>query len=279
MWFRPGQQNESEPFRVSSLRNRIRRRKSTSSKTKKPVVDGTSEESEKSEKRASSTNRRPSLHAALNLRSVAVDTTPRSDKEKVLLKDRKFKSNRIAKSSSKTKVVDLIDKTPNGVKPASTSSNGNSRTAITTLEVPSAATIPKSKGTRMNANLNLNALLRYKSFISSTTKKLTREDFDRFRRKSLGENGKQSARKNGTNVNTSSGAEHTDDELFHSCNDDDDGSSETASVRSIRHASPSLTSRVAARLTEGVHKKKAAAKNKSERRKDSCYCYPTQEGC
>lgn len=328
MWFRPGQHNESDRFRVSSIRNRIRRRKSTANPSKKQNADGSSEDIVEvnpfSELPSSATakeneiagihvapvgplrsasGRRLSLHAALNHRT-AIDANLKSEKEKVLLNDRKFKSNRIAKSSSKSKMADLIDKTQNNVKSSQLSSSSARKTsAPITLDATANNNSPKPKSVRTNANLNLNALLRYKSFISGNTKKLTHEDFDRLRRKSLGENGKLNGRrssgadkkdtqkqtksgKNGSNVEHSC-TEFTDDELFHSCNDDDDGSSagcvgvdaDSLNGRNARHASPSLTSRVAARFTESVHKKKAAAKQKCDRRKASCYCYPTTEGC
>lgn len=330
MWFRPGQHNESDRFRVSSIRNRIRRRKSTTNPAKKQNADGSSEDivevnpfselpssaTAKENENAgvhvapvgahrSASGRRSSLHAALNHRT-AIDANLKSEKEKVLLNDRKFKSNRIAKSSSKSKMADLIDKTQHNVKSAQLSSaSARKISAPTTLDAAANNNnSPKPKSVRTNANLNLNALLRYKSFISGNTKKLTHEDFDRLRRKSLGENGKLNARRssggaekkdaqkqskfgrNGSNVEHSC-TEFTDDEMFHSCNDEDDGSSggcvgvdaDSANGRNVRHASPSLTSRVAARFTEGVHKKKAAAKQKCDRRKASCYCYPTTEGC
>lgn len=327
MWFRPGQHSESDRFRVSSIRNRIRRRKSATNPANKPNVDSCNEDTidnnnanpfiepssssrmKENENTGahlamgalrSASGRRLSLHATLNNRS-AIDATPKSEKEKVLLNDRKFKSNRVTKSTSKSKIADMIDKTQNNGKLTQLGS-GNARKVATSTALEATATNAKPKSMRTNANLNLNALLRYKSFISGSTKKLTHEDFDRMRRKSLGENGKSKGRrssggekkdakkqtqfnKNGSNIEHSCN-EFTDDEMFHSCNDDDDGSgggvtidSESSIVRNVRHASPSLTSRVAARFTEGVHRKKAAAKQKSDRRKASCYCYPTTEGC
>lgn len=324
MWFRPGQHSESDRFRVSSIRNRIRRRKSATNPANKPNVDSSNEDtidnnnahppfSEPSPSSRmkenentgahlamgalrSASGRRLSLHATLNNRT-AIDAAPKSEKEKVLLNDRKFKSNRVTKSTSKSKIADMIDKTQNSGKLP-----GNARKVSPSTALDAAATNSKPKSMRTNANLNLNALLRYKSFISGSTKKLTHEDFDRMRRKSLGENGKSKGRrssgaekkdtirqtqfnKNGSNIEHSCN-EFTDDEMFHSCNDDDDGSgggvsidAESSNVRNVRHASPSLTSRMAARFTEGVHRKKAAAKQKSDRRKASCYCYPTTEGC
>lgn len=332
MWFRPGQHGDSDRFRVSSIRNRIRRRKSTANAAKKQNIDGSSEDTvdnsgqpfseslplAKSKENEiagvhvpmggairSASGRRLSLHAALNQRA-AIDANLKTEKEKVLLNDRKFKSNRVTKSSSKSKMADLIDKTQNSMKSTQLNSGSARKISVpTTHDV--IATNPKPKSVRTNANLNLNALLRYKSFISGTTKKLTHEDFDRLRRKSLGENGKLNGRKlsgaekkdiqkkckfnkNNSNIDYSCN-EYTDDEMFHSCNDDDDGNgaggggggvdteSSSTNVRNTRHASPSLTSRVAARFTEGVKKEKSAAKQKCDRRKASCYCYPTTEGC
>lgn len=316
MWFRPGQHSESDRFRVSSIRNRIRRRKSS---TNKQNIDGNSQEtvanngnpfddpllSSSAADNESGTNahltigavrstagRRSSLHRA------TIDL--KSDKEKVLLNDRKFKSNRIMKSSSKSKMADLIDKTQYNAKTAQSSSGSARKVSATTVPLDAPNNPPKQKNMRTNANLNLNALLRYKSFISGTTKKLTHEDFDRLRRKSLSETAILSGRRSSgaekqikfekncsNNEHRISGTEYTDDEIFHSCNDDEDGGGggggvgvdgESSNGRNARHASPSLTSRVAARFTEGVHKKKAAAKHKTDRRKASCYCYPTDEG-
>lgn len=313
MWFRPGQHNESDRFRVSSIRNRIRRRKTTANSiATKQSADGNSEDSvdrpngdgpSSNNENAgvhllaagavrSASGRRLSLHVASNHRTV-IDPNAKTEKEKVLLNDRKFKSNRVTKSSSKSKMTDLMDKTQNNVKSAQLSS-GSPRKISAPMTLDASATNAKAKSARPNANLNLNALLRYKSFISGSTKKLTHEDFDRLRRKSLGENGKSGGRrlsgpekkdvrkhqrydKNGSAIEHSCN-ECTDDESFHSCNDDEDDA-KAAMERHTRHASPSLTSRVAARLTEGVHKRKAAAKQKSDRRKASCYCYPTTEGC
>lgn len=313
MWFRPGQHNESDRFRVSSIRNRIRRRKSTTNTAKKQNVEGSSGDATDNSNGCpsidvpshdvenvgvhvpasgplrSASGRRLSLHTATNHRTV-IDPNAKTEKEKVLLNDRKFKSNRVTKSSSKSKIGDLIDKTQNNVKSAQLNS-GSARKISAPTTLDATATNSKTKSARSNANLNLNALLRYKSFISGSTKKLTHEDFDRLRRKSLGENGKLNGRrmsgaekkqskydKNGTSIEHSCN-EFTDDETFHSCNDDDDDA-KSSNGRHSRNASPSLTSRVAARFTDGVHKRKAAAaKQKSDRRKASCYCYPTAEGC
>lgn len=118
----------------------------------------------------------------------------KNDKDKAsaaatLLTDRKFKNNRIVKSSSKGKVsADMLGsgETASG-KGRSTrkiSSPPILETGGGTQKVSGAALAAAAvkKHVRSHSNLNLNALLRYKL---TNKKQLSQADFDRIRRKSL----------------------------------------------------------------------------------------------
>lgn len=118
------------------------------------------------------------------------------EREKMLRTDHKYKKNRVCKSASRTKIADqLVEKVvPSdkiGMDKSGSSAANVSEPKPRKLSIPSAAdakkTPAKVKSSRPNSNLNLNALLRYKSFIKGSTKKLTSDDFDRMRRKSLSE--------------------------------------------------------------------------------------------
>lgn len=302
MWFRASQIGDSDRFRMSSIKNRIRRRKSTSKSLSTDssidVVDNASNSDSNSSKdvplppppppsppakssKSKTKDENFGVHPPPVLRSPSgrrmsviankYDKDKEREKEKVLLLDRKFKNNRVMKSSSKGKVIDVaVDKQ----KP-------NASGAVRKLSVTNVDS--KTKSARPNTNLNLNALLRYKSFISNTTKKLTHEDFDRLRRKSITDPGKLSRHFSGSDNEQKSisgdnnnGLElrnknrddngnvldrrrlDSDEEVFHSCNED-----EQNQIHS-RKSSPSLTARVAARFSEGMAK--SGKKSKSNKK-------------
>lgn len=211
MWFSSrSQPNDSDRFRVSSIRNRMRSKKTTPKcATDVAVVAAAAVETNKEETPtinvpvgACCAFQPPvqimgrNLAAAAAAVAVAASSCPHCDSEaaaakeknKTLRVDQKYKKNRITKSSSRNKVHEL--KTDKQV-PCKNVINNNSqrKMSIPLLDVPPvtvAATVKKSSS-RRNGTLNLNALLRYKSFISGSTKKLTSDDFDRLRRKSLGD--------------------------------------------------------------------------------------------
>lgn len=303
MWFLQGQHNENDRFRVSSIRNRIRRRKSTSKSLSSDTASSDTTDNSTNSlcvNTAASTNskdenfgikmntvlrspsgRRLSIISSIHDKKLEKEI----EKEKVLLTDRKFKKNRVMKSSSKSKMTDLTDKQ----NIAKNQCGCGSARKISSPSMQDGKLIPlaKQKNIRPNSNLNLNALLRYKSFISSSTKKLTHEDFDRLRRKSITEPaklGRKLSAENATKlsehdetydirVNRESSDRMTDEEIFHSCNEDDSNVGGAAEIlrSDLKISSPSLTARVAARFTEGVQK--AKKKSKRERRKGS-YCPP-----
>lgn len=304
MWFRAGQVGDSDRFRVSSIKNRIRRRKSTtkslSTDSSSDVVDNATNSDTNSAKDAVTVSTKdentgvqppPVLRSPSGRRMSIIatkhDKEKEREKERVLLTDRKFKNNRVMKSSSKGKVIDVVDKP----KP-STAGSATRKVSVPSIE-------NKAKVTRPNSNLNLNALLRYKSFIftNNPTKKLTHEDFDRLRRKSITDPAKLSRHVSSDNDQKSVDSESelkrkdangnelerrndSEDETFHSCTEDELNNNHS------RKSSPSLTARVAARFTEGVNK---AKKTKSKKRdtfhgppafysqfsigKFGCYCY------
>lgn len=113
------------------------------------------------------------------------------EREKMLRTDHKYKKNRVSKSSSRTKIADqlvekVVDKCDKIGACTATVSDKPRKASIPSV-VDAKKSPAKAKSSRPNSNLNLNALLRYKSFIKGSTKKLSSDDFDRIRRKSLGE--------------------------------------------------------------------------------------------
>lgn len=128
------------------------------------------------------------------------------EREKTLRTDHKYKKNRVCKSASRTKIADqLVEKVATAADKCDKPVAGNGNEKPRKLSIPTIADAKKSpakgKNSRPNSNLNLNALLRYKSFIKGSTKKLTSDDFDRMRRKSLSE-----VNKTGRKAADSSGA-------------------------------------------------------------------------
>lgn len=223
MWFSSrSQPNDSDRFRVSSIRNRMRSKKTTP-KCAAAAIDVTATTSStESNETNTACHAKPTIApvgvcccalqhpgqlvvgrnmAAVAIAAVAAATCPHCDNEaaasaaaatkeknKTLRVDQKYKKNRITKSTSRNKVHEL--KTDKQI-PCKNVINNNSqrKMSIPLLDVPPTITVatPKKSSNRRNGALNLNALLRYKSFISGSTKKLTSDDFDRLRRKSLGD--------------------------------------------------------------------------------------------
>lgn len=203
MWFRPRNTPNHETTdrsRVASIRNRIRSKKSVS---KNETVNN------QDAKELNVTIAKPTSN---RIRDVAASVADGSgyvlrsqsgrrlsllcsddddnSKNKVLLIDQKYKKNRVTKSSSRTKVVpELKVEKSNSSKKTANGVNNQRKLSSTPLLEPVTSPV-KVKTTRRNTTLNLNALLRYKSFISGSTKKLTSDDFDRIRRKSLGDTNK-----------------------------------------------------------------------------------------
>lgn len=196
MWFRPrSQPNDTERSRVSSIRNRMRSKKSISKLdadgkdvTTKPItVTPNRYRRDSGDVLRSQSGRRLSL-----ISDNDDDVTGTKEKNKVLRTDQKYKKNRVTKSSSRTKMPDLkIEKQSSGKMLNSNNSSGSTGAGQRKLSTPLIdPTSPVKAKARRNTSLNLNALLRYKSFISGSTKKLTSDDFDRLRRKSLGDTNK-----------------------------------------------------------------------------------------
>lgn len=263
MWFRPrsSQSNENDRSRVSSFRNRIRSKKSSAASDKdkesnaaaikKPITvtpnrlrDGDS--GSVGYVLRSQSGRRLSL-----LSASGDDEDGAKERNRTLRVDQKYKKNRVSKSSSRTKVVPVPPPPPdvtikpdkqNAGKSLNGSNNNNNQRKVSTPLIDTSSTSPvkgkPAKTTRRNTTLNLNALLRYKSFISGSTKKLTSDDFERLRRKSLGDTGKIHRRKSNTTsddgdkvVNTTKSelkqqhqssfeCDKLSDDDFHSCSED-----------------------------------------------------------
>ncbi|XP_055318857.1 uncharacterized protein LOC129576878 [Sitodiplosis mosellana] len=211
MWFRPRSQPNHETTdrsRVASIRNRIRSKKSVSKN--EAAINSNQDTNELNvsitKPITATSNRIRDIAAAAAdgsgyvLRSqsgrrlsllCSDDDDSAKDKNKMLRVDQKYKKNRVTKSSSRNKVVPEIkiekqNSSKNLLNPALSMQRKVSSTPI----LEPVTTPAKVKTTRRNTTLNLNALLRYKSFISGSTKKLTSDDFDRLRRKSLGDTGK-----------------------------------------------------------------------------------------
>lgn len=234
MWFRPrSQHNESDRFRVPSIRSR-------SKKSASKCIDADGKESNTAKSNSVATSNGATLPLTVGRQHVVLNCDDDSTKEKnkVIKIDQKYKKNRVSKSSSRTKVHDLKAEKPISNKCANNSSCcNNQRKSSTQLVEP--IVLPK-KPSRRNTTLNLNALLRYKSFISGSTKKLTHDDFERLRRKSLGETGtirrksstesnkKKTDAKKETRTTNKEYIDHDDyayessnDDVFQSCNEDD----------------------------------------------------------
>lgn len=192
MWFRPrSQPNENDRSRVASFRNRIRSKKSVSKcetdakDTNAAVVKPITATPNRIRDDSSGYVLRSQSDRRLSLLSDDDDSA--KEKNKMLRVDQKYKKNRITKSSSRTKIPDIKIEKKNSGKNLNNNSDSQRKNSTPLIDPTSSV---KAKTTRRNTTLNLNALLRYKSFISGSTKKLTSDDFERMRRKSLGDTGK-----------------------------------------------------------------------------------------
>lgn len=270
MWFRQGQSLDADGFRVS-LKNRMRRFRSPDKHP--PIADDQTDNAKVSH----SPIRAPpdeQKSEKIVIRSPSGKKLYKSEKDKatLLLTDRKFKNNRVLKSSSKGKITDIDSplKSRNNTNrkisaPPVLDGGGSKSTAPTATAV--------KKHVRSHSNLNLNALLRYKL----SNKKLSTADFERIRRKSLtGDNAVQlMAPSVVTTVNESTvPSVNCLEELS------EDGSSNTVLTDEdvflsaaeepevvLQHKSPSLGARVAARFADSANAK--AKKAKQKKRKNS----------
>lgn len=202
MWFRQrSQPTENERLRASN--QRARPRKSTS-KIPCNTVDSKETSQQNNPITITPSRSRNDCTGAQSRRRLSLlsdEDENGKEKDKVLRTEQKYKKSRITKSTSRTKIPDLkIEKVCAG------GSNANPQLIDNTTKSP----VKSAK--RRNTNLNLNALLRYKSFISGSTKKLTSEDFDRLRRKSLGETNKCRRKSSGDNILDKSATHESKDE-------------------------------------------------------------------
>lgn len=198
----------------------------------------------------------------------------KSDKEKSLLTDRKFKNNRILKSSSKGKIADLEKRCGDSAKGRGSCSRKISAPPIldsTKLSVAAAvAAASAKKHVRSHSNLNLNALLRYKL----SSRKLSTADFDRLRRKSL--TGEAADKPKPTDIVIDViGVDGGDDNSWEDSDknrnstdiDEEVFLSASEEPETISKKSPSLSARVAARFADKTTAK--AKKAKQKKRKNS----------
>lgn len=249
MWFRPGQM-DTDRFRVSSFKNRMRRLKSPV-KTESATNDLVEEDSEE-------TNVDHDDDNLIIQRSPSGRRLSKSDKEKILLTDRKFKNNRVVKSSSKGKITDLE-------KRDSLKGRNNRKVSappvLDTVEATATVIIAPKKHVRSHSNLNLNALLRYRL----SNKKLSHAEIDRIRRKSLtaSANAEKDKKTNVTDIEKSDksdvdsyiNGDDDEEEVFHSCEEPE----------VLKKTSPSLGARVAAHFNEQKTKKHNKKKRKTSR--------------
>lgn len=207
MWFRQGQSVDADGFRVS-LKNRMRRfrspEKNATINSTASLDHGDPSATQSVDARLTRSTDDAALDQLNQIKSTTATTLPpassqkkqyKNDKDKTstapaaaatLLTDRKFKNNRIVKSSSKGKLVDSGE-TANG---KSRSANARKISSPPVLETggtqkisgAALAAAAVKKHVRSHSNLNLNVLLRYKL---TNKKQLSSADFDRIRRKSL----------------------------------------------------------------------------------------------
>ena len=278
MWFRPGQNADTDRFRVSSLKNRMRRFRSPVKNSLDLIGDASKSDDSNAAASDDTTVDNDNENSIDNNRNTnLVQRSPsgkklhKIEKEKTLLTDRKFKNSRVLKSSSKGKISDLDKRSSD---PGSTKRSGSNRkiSAPPCLDPNKLATVAAEtkKHVRSHSNLNLNALLRYKL----SSKKLSTADFDRLRRKSISDTSENKKLKK---------AKSTESE----CTDDDRNSAnQYKDVQSsfdldeedvflrvpkdtpevvVSKKSPSLSARVAARFSDGANSKAKKAKQKKRR--------------
>ncbi|KAJ6633144.1 hypothetical protein Bhyg_17196, partial [Pseudolycoriella hygida] len=257
MWFRPGQM-DTDRFRVSSFKNRMRRLKSP---VKTVLNDEIEEESDKKQVVEIDDD-----NLTIIQRSPSGRRINKSDKDKLLLTDRKFKNNRVVKSSSKGKITDLEKRDSLKVRKISAP-------ALDRVEATATVIVGSKKNVRSHSNLNLNALLRYRL----SNKKLSHADIDRIRRKSLnGSSNATKSQKEKHNVDTECdksdvdcyvNGNDDDEEVFHSCEEPE----------TLKKTSPSLGARVAAHFNEQKTKrnKKKRKTSRTSLRSQNSFDRPT----
>ena len=190
-------------------------------------------------------------------------------KDQVILTDPKYKSNRIEKSSSRTRVIPLTSrkisappvmehhhhqhKAAGGSTSASSTGSGMSSTVGGAV----VNTVTPKKSTRSHSHLNLNSLYKSLLYAGGADKKLTSEDFDKMRKKSMSEVAK-AAQPNSDAANSVKLIRHEFiDEV-------DDCSAEKRIVGPP--GKMSLSDKVAAKLQES---KKKRSKSKTRKRRGS----------
>lgn len=242
MWFRPGQM-DTDRFRVSSFKNRMRRFKS-------PVKVDTASNDEVDDDSDEKKVVKVDDDNLIIQRSPSGRRLSKSDKDKLLLSDRKFKNNRVVKSSSKGKISDLE-------KRDSLKGRNNRKISappvLDTVEATATVIVAPKKNVRSHSNLNLNALLRYRL----SNKKLSHAEIDRMRRKSLTGNSTKAEKDKKTNVSDVDKSDSCDVDAYVNVNDDDEEevfhSCEEPEIQ--KKTSPSLGARVAAHFNEQKTKK------------------------
>lgn len=252
MWFRPGQM-DTDRFRVSSFKNRMRRLKSPV-KTDSVANDTVEEDSDES---------KAASHNDDNLiiqRSPSGRRLSKAD-NKILLTDRKFKNNRVVKSSSKGKITDLEKR--DSLK-GRTNRKISAPPVLDTVEATATVIIAPKKSVRSHSNLNLNALLRYRL----SNKKLSHAEIDRIRRKSLtaSVNSANTDKAKKTNVVDVDKSDKSDVDSFINGDDEEEEvflSCEEPEI--VKKTSPSLGARVAAHFNDQKTKKHNKKKRKTSR--------------
>lgn len=292
MWFRPGQPSgESDRFRVSSLKSKIKRKSKSDPSKPSGLIPGLSTESIHlvdtivggsiggfcsmdnvvGTKFEISEDMPPPCPPPRKVGKSAAKEAKDKEKEKTLLTDRKFKNNRIQKSSSKGKISDL----EKARTPRKTS-------APPTLETkPPLVVVPPKKNIRSHSNLNLNALLKYKNYIGSSNKlklnstgggdelkKSGRKSITEILDKSLDGDDDNYTANNGETVDGESNNKETVNcdqttVVGNQVEGDLPIEEPVKSVNVVKKSSPSLTSRVAAKLSE------ASASSKAKKSKSS----------
>lgn len=186
MWFRasqvPSAGAEHDRFRVSSIKSKISKRKGKPIPTD-PLATSTSIESLYQPETTTVT---PAIENVIHIDEDAPPRPPPRNSSKPtikdkpqLLTDRKFKNNRIQKSSSKGKITDFADKTT----AASVAHRKISAPPSAAPKLP-----PKKNNVRSYSNLTLNSLLKYKNYIGSSKRVATEnanDEFANIRRKSF----------------------------------------------------------------------------------------------
>lgn len=250
MWFRQrGPANERESFRMGSFRKRCGPKKPVSNAENKESTTVTAIPKPSTVapvvRNRDDTNGLPRSRSGRRPSVLSDDDDGAKEKNKALRSDSKYKKNRVTKSASRSRVPDLKVDNKNCSKPANCV-NGQRKLSTTPIIDPiSPVKAKQAKQTQRNTTLNFNALLRYKSFIygeRGSTKKLTSDDFERIRRKSLADSGKTRRKSNPDNDNvnepdperepetvlnaknhlqpTQSTESEKSDDVFHSCGED-----------------------------------------------------------